>query len=159
RASAGERERPEHPCVGTNALNLYNITPATPGPGRYRTAAHEKESRPSIAVARDTRHLPAAAADQAAKVATGNACDAFRFVEPRSTPELSFAVRHLGAGAGIVLTASHNPPPDNGYKVYWNDGAQVVEPHASGIIDEVNAIVSESYEPVPESERGIVTDL
>ncbi len=162
RGSAGEGERPEHPCVGTNALNFYNITRATLGLVRYLKAAHEREARegrPSLAVARDTRHFGAAFADQVAKVATENGCDVFRFVEPRSTPELSFAVRHLGAGAGIVLTASHNPPPDNGYKVYWNDGAQVVEPHASGIIGEVNAIVSESYEPVPENERGIVTDL
>ncbi|MCB1229240.1 MAG: phospho-sugar mutase [Verrucomicrobiae bacterium] len=162
RGSAGEGERPEHPCVGTNALNFYNITRATLGLARYLKSAHEsegREGRPSIAVARDTRHFGAAFADQVAKVATENGCDVYRFVEPRSTPELSFAVRHLNAGAGIVLTASHNPPPDNGYKVYWNDGAQVVEPHASGIIGEVNAIASESYETLPESERGAVIDL
>lgn len=162
RGSAGEGERPGHPCVGTNALNFYNITRATLGLVRYLKAAHEKEGRagrPSLAVARDTRHFGAAFADQVAKVATENGCDVYRFIDPRGTPELSFAVRHLNAGAGIVLTASHNPPSDNGYKVYWNDGAQVVEPHASGIIGEVNAIVSESYESLPENERGTVTDL
>lgn len=162
RGSAAEGDRPEHPCVGTNALNFYNITRATLGLVRYLKAAHEKEGRPgrpSIAVARDTRHFGSEFADQVAKVATENGCDVYRFVEPRSTPELSFAVRHLNAGAGIVLTASHNPPPDNGYKVYWNDGAQVVEPHASGIIGEVNAIASETYDTVPESDRGVVTDL
>ncbi len=162
RGSAAEGERPEHPCVGTNALNFYNITRATLGLVRYLKAAHEREGRPgrpSIAVARDTRHFGSQIADLVARVATENGCDVYRFVRPRSTPELSFAVRHLNAGAGIVLTASHNPPPDNGYKVYWNDGAQVVEPHASGIIDEVNAIPGESYDPVPEADRGTVTDL
>lgn len=162
RGSAAEGQRPDHPCVGTNALNHYNITRATLGLCRYLKAAHAAEGRPgrpSLAVARDTRHFGREFADLVARVATETGCDVFRFVEPRSTPELSFSVRHLGAGAGIVLTASHNPPPDNGYKVYWNDGAQVVEPHASGIISQVNAIAGESYDPVPESERGIVTDL
>jgi phosphoglucomutase len=162
RGQAAEGERPDHPCVGTNALNFYNITRATLGLCRYLKAAHEREGRPgrpSLAVARDTRHFGSEFADQVAKVATETGCDVFRFVAPRSTPELSFSVRHLGAGAGIVLTASHNPPPDNGYKVYWNDGAQVVEPHAGGIIAEVNAIAGESYDAVPESERGTVTDL
>ncbi|MCB1062442.1 MAG: phospho-sugar mutase [Verrucomicrobiae bacterium] len=162
RGSAAEGERPDNPCVGTNALNYYNITRATLGLTRYLKAAHEREGRPgrpSIAVARDTRHFGSEIADLVAKVATETGCDVYRFIKPRSTPELSFAVRHLNAGAGIVLTASHNPPPDNGYKVYWNDGAQVVEPHASGIINEVNAIAGESYDAVPESERGTVIDL
>src|SRR5438270_71737 len=74
----------------------------------------------------------------AAETASANGCDAVVFDGPRSTPELSLAVRYLNADAGIVITASHNPPHDNGYKVYFNDGAQVVEPHASGIIAEVN---------------------
>ena len=72
------------------------------------------------------------------------------FEGPRSTPELSFAVRHLRASAGIVITASHNPPHDNGYKVYFDDGAQVVEPHASGIIAKVNRIAGESYAARPD---------
>ena len=76
------------------------------------------------------------------------------FDGPRSTPELSFAVRHLSANAGIVITASHNPPHDNGYKVYFGDGAQVVEPHASGIIAKVNAIESEAYRRCRRTERG-----
>lgn len=162
RGSAAESDRPEFPCVGTNALNYYNITRATLGLVRYLKTAHETENRggrPSIAVARDTRHFGKEFADLVARVATENGCDVYRFVEPRSTPELSFSVRHLGAGAGIVLTASHNPPPDNGYKVYWNDGAQVVEPHASGIIGEVNAVEGESYDPVPEDQHGSVIDL
>ena len=162
RGSAAEGERPEFPCVGTNALNYYNITRATLGLVRYLKSAHEsegREGRPSIAVARDTRHFGSEFADLVAQVATENGCDVYRFVEPRSTPELSFSVRHLGAGAGIVLTASHNPPPDNGYKVYWNDGAQVVEPHASGIISEVNSITGESYEALPPDQHGQVINL
>src|SRR5207237_6700998 len=79
-----------------------------------------------------------------AKVAAENGCDAYIVDGPRSTPELSFAVRHLNADAGIVITASHNPPHDNGYKVYFTDGGQVIEPHASGIIAKVNATGSEA---------------
>ena len=84
-------------------------------------------------------------ADLAGKVASENGCDAFVFDGPRSVPELSFAVRYLRANAGVVITASHNPPHDNGYKVYFSDGAQVIEPYASGIIAKVNAIASEAY--------------
>src|SRR5207244_4187409 len=78
---------------------------------------------------------------------------------PRSTPELSFAVRFLNADAGIVITASHNPPHDNGYKVYFSDGAQVVEPHASGIIAEVNETGSASPKKTAESELGEITTV
>ena len=88
-----------------------------------------------------------------------NGCDAGLFEAPRSTPELSYAVRQTGATAGIVITASHNPPHDNGYKVYFDDGAQVVEPHASGIIAKVNAVQSGAYEPVAPSLRGRLETL
>src|SRR5207247_728372 len=93
-------------------------------------------------------------AEVAAKVAAENGCDAFVFEGPRSVPELSFAVRYLKASAGVVITASHNPPYDNGYKVYFSDGAQVIEPHASGIIAKVNAITSEAYTPLPKARQG-----
>ncbi|MEI6871866.1 MAG: phospho-sugar mutase, partial [Verrucomicrobiota bacterium] len=83
----------------------------------------------------------------------------FLFAGPRSTPQLSFTVRAQNAQAGIVITASHNPPHDNGYKVYFEDGAQVVEPHASGIINRVNALESDRYVPLPESQRGTITVL
>jgi phosphoglucomutase len=98
------------------------------------------EGRAKIVIAHDTRHFSQEFARLAAETASANGCDAVVFDGPRSTPELSFAVRYLNADAGIVITASHNPPHDNGYKVYFNDGAQVVEPHASGIIAEVNAM-------------------
>jgi len=94
--------------------------------------------RPKIVIAHDTRHFSQEFARLAAETASANGCDAVVFDGPRSTPELSFAVRYLNADAGIVITASHNPPYDNGYKVYFSDGAQVVEPHASGIIAEVD---------------------
>ena len=93
-----------------------------------------------IVIAHDTRHFSQEFTRLAAKTASANGCDAVVFDGPRSTPELSFAVRYLNADAGIVITASHNPPHDNGYKVYFSDGAQVIEPHASGIIAEVNGI-------------------
>ena len=109
-------------------------------------------------IAYDSRHFSKEFAELAAKTAAENGCDACVFEGPRSTPELSFAVRHLRASAGIVITASHNPPHDNGYKVYFNDGAQVVEPHASGIIAKVNGIQSEKSDTRP-TERGEVITL
>src|SRR5213075_3426907 len=95
----------------------------------------------------------------AARVASVNGCDAFVFDGPRSVPELSFAVRYLRANAGVVITASHNPPHDNGYKLYFNDGAQVIEPHASAIIVKVNAITSETFTPLPKDRQGKITTL
>ncbi|MFM8807862.1 MAG: phospho-sugar mutase, partial [Chthoniobacterales bacterium] len=90
----------------------------------------------------------------AAKVITELGCDALVFAEPRPTPELSFAVRQTGATAGINLTASHNPPPYNGYKVYFDDGGQVIDPHASAIIAKVNAVKSPHYDPLPVEQQG-----
>src|SRR5207237_6112505 len=113
-------------------------------------------ANPRIIIAHDTRHFSEEFANLTAKIASDIGCEAVVLMAPRSTPELSFAVRDLNADAGIVITASHNPPHDNGYKVYFDDGAQVVEPHASGIIAEVNAITSEDY--VSEEQPGqIVT--
>jgi phosphoglucomutase len=108
-------------------------------------------------IAHDPRFFSKEFAELAAKVAAENGCDAFVFDGPRSVPELSFAVRHLHASAGIVITASHNPPHDNGYKVYFDDGAQVIDPHASGIIAKVNAITTESFTPLPKEQQGKVT--
>ncbi len=142
--------RPEFPCVGTNAMNTYNISRATQGLVLY-VIEHFKKSgqpgRPAVCICHDTRFFSRDFAELAAKVITEHGCDAYLFEGPRSTPELSFAVRAVGAQAGINLTASHNPPQYNGYKVYFDDGCQVVEPHASAIIDKVNAVQSEAYEP------------
>jgi len=146
---------PEFPCVGTNAMNFYNVSRATQGLVNYLKEHLDKTEsgrRPSIAVAHDTRFFSRQFAELTAKVAMENGCDAFLFEDARSTPELSFAVRHTNATAGIVITASHNPPHDNGYKCYFSDGAQVVEPHASAIIEHVNR--AESYEPLPKERQG-----
>jgi phosphoglucomutase len=154
--------RPEHPCVGTNAMNFYNISRATQGLVAYAKewfATSGLPGRPKLVIAHDTRHFSREFAELAARVAVENGCDAALFEGPRSTPQLSFAVRHLDATAGVVVTASHNPPHDNGYKVYFRDGAQVVEPHASGIIAKVNAVESDTYTPLPEAQRGTLTVL
>ncbi len=162
RGSASKEQRPEFPCIGTNAMNFYNVSRATQGLVAYVKewrAAERIAGKAKIVIAYDTRHFSREFADLAANVAAENGCDACVFDGPRSTPELSFAVRHLKASAGIVITASHNPPQDNGYKVYFDDGAQVVEPHAGGIIRKVNAIESESFPPLSPNECGSVAQL
>ncbi len=162
RGNAREDERPEFPCVGTNAMNFFNINRATRGLVAYvhDWNAREKTSgKPKIVIAHDPRFFSRDFAEVAAKVAAENGSDACVFEGPRSVPELSFAVRYLKANAGIVITASHNPPYDNGYKVYFSDGAQVIEPHASGIIAKVNAITTESFAPLPKDRQGKVTTI
>lgn len=154
--------RPEHPCVGTNAMNTYNVSRATQGLANYLLklfAAEGRCGRPSVCISYDTRFFSREFANLIARVLTEKGCDALLFESPRSTPELSFAVRMHGATAGINVTASHNPPPYNGYKVYFSDGAQIVEPHATGIINEVNAVASEEFEPVPQDQRGQIRML
>ena len=154
---ARENERPEFPCVGTNAMNFFNISRATRGLVAYLHDWNRREeisAKPKIVIAHDPRFFSKEFAELAAKVASENGCDACVFEGPRSVPELSFAVRYLRASAGVVITASHNPPYDNGYKVYFRDGAQVIEPHASGIIAKVNAITSEAYTPLPKARQG-----
>src|SRR5437899_1818743 len=116
-------------------------------------------TKPKLVIAHDPRFFSKEFAELAAKVASENGCDAFVFEGPRSVPELSFAVRYLKASAGGMITASHNPPYDNGYKVYFSDGAQVIEPHASGIIAKVNAITTESFTPLPKDRQGKVTTI
>jgi phosphoglucomutase len=162
RGNAGPDERPQFPCVGTNAMNFANVNRATQGLVGYAKEWHAQnkiDTRPKIVIAHDTRFFSDEFTELTAKVAAENGCDAYVFDGPRSTPELSFAVRQLNATAGIVITASHNPPHDNGYKVYFADGAQVIDPHANGIIAKVNAIKSESYEPLPKDRQGCVTTV
>ena len=146
---------PQFPCVGTNAMNFYNVSRATQGLVSYiNLAKNNPSTKPSIAIAHDTRFFSRQFAELAAKVAIENGCDVFLFESARSTPELSFAVRHTNSTAGIVITASHNPPHDNGFKVYFSDGAQVVEPHASGIIEHVNSVAGEVYAVLPLEQQG-----
>jgi phosphoglucomutase len=162
RGNAGEDERPQFPCVGTNAMNFFNINRATRGLVAYLHDWNGREkisARPRLVIAHDPRFFSKEFTELAAKVAAENGCDACVFDGPRSVPELSFTVRYLKASAGIVITASHNPPYDNGYKVYFSDGAQVIEPHASGIIAKVNAITTESFTPVPKDRQGKVSTI
>jgi len=159
RGDAEENGRPQFPCVGTNAMNFFSVSRATQGLVAYlhEWRAQEKiEGKPKIVIAHDSRHFSKEFTALAANTAAENGCDAVVFDGPRSTPELSFAVRQLRASAGIVITASHNPPHDNGYKVYFDDGAQVVEPHAGGIIAKVNGIKSETSPGRSEESRGEV---
>lgn len=160
RGNARDGERPEFPCVGTNAMNFFNINRATRGLVAYLQQWNRTQglsAKPKIVIAHDPRFFSKEFSELAAKIAAENGCNAFVFDGPRSVPELSFAVRHLHASAGIVITASHNPPYDNGYKAYFDDGAQVIEPHASGIIAKVNAITTETFTPLPEDQQGKVT--
>src|SRR3984893_2278543 len=153
---------PEFPCVGTNAMNFYNISRATQGLVRYikeYLALNSPEATPSLVIAYDTRFFSRQFGELASKVAIENGCNVFLFESSRSTPELSFAVRHTNSTAGIVITASHNTLHDNGYKVYFLDGAEVVEPHAGAIIERVNPVPGEIYEPLPESQQGKLTYL
>ena len=162
RGNAPEDDRPQFPCVGTNAMNFFNINRATRGLVAYLYNCNRREqisAKPKIVIAHDPRFFSSEFAELASRVAAENGCDAFVFDSPRSVPELSFAVRHLHASAGAVITASHNPPYDNGFKVYFSDGAQVIEPHASGIIAKVNAITSESFTPLPKERQGKVTTI
>ncbi|MEA3387144.1 MAG: phospho-sugar mutase, partial [Patescibacteria group bacterium] len=125
--------------VGTNRMNEYVIGKATQGLANYMLQ-NEGAKGKGIVIAYDSRIMSPEFALQAALVMAGNGIKAYLFESLRSTPELSFAVRELGALSGIVVTASHNPPEYNGYKVYWDDGAQVVAPHDKSIIEEVNKI-------------------
>src|SRR5437773_115177 len=160
RGNAREDGRPQFPCVGTNAMNFFNINRATRGLVAYLNDCNQRQqvsTKPKLVIAHDPRFFSKEFAEVAAKVAAENGCDACVFDGPRSVPELSFAVRYLKANAGIVITASHNPPYDNGYKVYFSDGAQVIGPHASGMIAKVNAIMTESFKPLPKDRQGKVT--
>ncbi len=157
--AGGPNERPEHPCVGTASMNFFNVSRAVRGLIRYVKGHVGEDRRPKLVFAHDPRHFSRDFAEFCARVGADLGCDTFLFEDARSTPQLSFAVRELRADAGVVLTASHNPSHDNGFKAYFDDGGQIVEPHATAIITEVNAIDSERYEPLPEGERGSVTTL
>ncbi|CAN5817923.1 phospho-sugar mutase [soil metagenome] len=155
-------DRPEFPSIGTNCVNYYNISRATQGLVAYvkeHFARSGKPGKPSLCICHDTRFYSREFAELAAKVMVENGCDAYLFEGPRSTPELSFAVRFTNSQAGINITASHNPPQYNGYKVYFEDGAQVVEPHATAIIEKVNAVESESYPALPADQQGKVISM
>ena len=124
--------------AGINRMNIYVVRRATQGLANY-IAKVNKQSQ-GVAIAYDSRHMSPEFAQEAALCLAANGIKAYIFESLRPTPELSFAVRKLGCVAGINITASHNPPEYNGYKVYWEDGAQITPPHDTGIMAEVKAI-------------------
>jgi phosphoglucomutase len=125
--------------AGTNRINQYTLGKATQGLSNYlRSNFPGKQCK--VVIAYDCRHNSDTLSKIVADVLTANGIKVYLFEALRTTPELSFAVRHLECDAGIVLTASHNPPEYNGYKVYWKDGGQIVPPHDGGIIAEVNRL-------------------
>ena len=130
--------------AGTNRMNIYTVRKATQGLANYIISKDGQKK--GVAIAYDSRRMSPEFADEAALCLGANGIKAYVFDSLRPTPELSYAVRSLGCIAGINITASHNPPEYNGYKVYWEDGAQITPPHDKGIMDEVKAV--EDYNTV-----------
>lgn len=126
---------------GTNRMNIYTVSMATQGLSNYLKICYPNQPI-SVAIAHDSRNNSNLFARTAADVFTANGIKVYFFTELRPTPELSFAIRHFGCQSGVVLTASHNPKEYNGYKAYWNDGAQMVAPHDKNTIAEVEKITS-----------------
>jgi len=128
--------------VGSNRMNKYTVGSATQGFANYLKANFPDKEQISVAIAYDSRNNSPYFAQITADVFSANGIKVFLFDELRPTPELSFAIRHLGCQGGIVITASHNPKEYNGYKAYWDDGGQLISPHDKNVIDEVNKISS-----------------
>ena len=124
--------------AGTNRMNVYTVRKATQGLANYIASVGGQAK--GVAIAYDSRRMSPEFADEAALCLAANGIKAYVFESLRPTPELSYAVRRLGCIAGINITASHNPPEYNGYKVYWEDGAQITPPHDKGIMDEVKKV-------------------
>ena len=124
--------------AGTNRMNIYTVRQATQGLANYIISQNGQEK--GVAIAHDSRIMSPEFTEEAALCLNANGIKAYVFDSLRPTPELSFAVRELGCISGIVITASHNPREYNGYKVYWEDGAQITPPHDSGIMGEVKSI-------------------
>lgn len=138
--------------AGTNRMNKYIVGMATQGFANYLLKAFPAGKQLSVVVGHDCRNNGRLFAETVAAIFSANGIKVYLFEGLRPTPEVSFAIRHLGAQAGVNVTASHNPKEYNGYKAYWEDGAQVLAPHDKGIIDEVNQVKMEDVksEPVPE---------
>ena len=128
--------------VGSNRMNIYTVGAATQGLSNYLKKNFKDLPQISVVVGYDCRNNSDLFARISADIFSGNGIKVYLFEDMRPTPEMSFAIRHLGCQSGIILTASHNPKEYNGYKAYWDDGAQVLAPHDKGIIDEVNKVTS-----------------
>ena len=124
--------------AGTNRMNIYTVRKATQGLANY--ILKNGDPKKGVAISCDNRRMSPEFSQETALCLAANGIKAYIFDSLRPTPELSFALRELGCTAGVMVTASHNPPEYNGYKVYWEDGAQITPPHDTGIIDEVRAI-------------------
>lgn len=125
---------------GTNRMNIYTMGAATQGLSNYLNKCFSDLDEISVVIGHDSRNNSRLFAETAAQIFSANGIKAYLFDDMRPTPEMSFAIRHLHCQSGIILTASHNPKEYNGYKAYWDDGAQVLAPHDQGIIDEVNKV-------------------
>lgn len=125
---------------GTNRMNIYTVGAATQGMANYLLQHFKDRNGISVAIGHDCRNNSRLFAETAAQIFSANGIKAYLFDAMRPTPEISFAIRHLGCQAGVILTASHNPKEYNGYKAYWDDGAQVLPPHDIGIIEEVGKV-------------------
>jgi phosphoglucomutase len=128
--------------VGSNRVNIYTIGMATQGLCNYLLKAFEGRKEISLAIAYDCRNNSQLFAEKTAEICSANGIKVYLFESLRPTPELSFAIRHFGCQSGVVITASHNPKEYNGYKVYWEDGGQIIAPHDKNIINEVSKIES-----------------
>lgn len=128
--------------IGSNRMNIYTLGMATQGLCNYLKKEFSALKEIKIAIAHDSRNNSRLFAETTARIATANGIKVFLFDELRPTPELSFAIRHFGCQSGVVITASHNPKEYNGYKVYWDDGGQIIKPHDKDIIAEVRKIKS-----------------
>lgn len=139
--------------AGINRMNIYVVRKTTQGLANYiKKQGGEKKG---VAIAYDSRRMSPEFADEAARCLAANGIKAYIFESLRPTPELSFAVRELGCIAGINVTASHNPPEYNGYKVYWEDGAQITPPHDSGIMGEVKAVTDYNTVLTMDKEKAV----
>ncbi len=143
--------------AGTNRMNVYTVRKATQGLANYIIG--QKAQDKGVAIAYDSRRMSPEFADEAACCLAANGIKAFVFETLRPTPELSFAVRELGCISGINITASHNPPEYNGYKVYWEDGAQITPPHDAGIMDEVKAVTDYATVKTMSKEEAVKAGL
>jgi len=126
--------------VGTNRMNIYTVGMATQGLSNYLKQQFTDKTQIKVAIAHDSRNNSHLFAEKTASVFSANGIKVYLFESLRPTPELSFAVRHLGCQSGVVITASHNPKEYNGYKAYWDDGGQIISPHDKNIIAEVQKI-------------------
>ena len=129
--------------VGSNRMNIYTVGAATQGLSNYLNKCFKDKGQISVVVGHDCRNNSRKFAEISADIFSANGIKVYLFEDLRPTPEVSFAIRHLGCQSGINLTASHNPKEYNGYKAYWDDGAQVLAPHDTAIIDEVNKVTVE----------------